>query len=257
MKVTLTHYTKNPITCIEEAAANCYNSSPSGGLIAKSCYKSGHESVFEFADFTFHVAGVSRSLLAQLTRHRIASYSVRSQRYCDEEYFTYVTPPDIKKYTELKQAYDAFMEVCNETYKTLVNNGVTKEDARMILPNACCTELEMKMNGRELMHFCNERLCARAQWEIRELAKKIIIELEFKAASLEDNELSEFAKYLVPKCEAHGYNSCLEKISCGRHKKLNFDTISYEQLKDRAEFLQDKIDEVVKIIESAKKVGES
>lgn len=226
MNVSLTHYTQDPITCIEEAASNCYNSKPSKGVIAKSCYMSGHESVFEFADFTFHISGVSRALLAQLTRHRIASFAVRSQRYCDEDGFEYVTPESIKADEEKKTIYEDIMNHCKEAYKALVDKGVPKEDARMVLPNSCCTVLEMKMNGRELMHFCNERLCSRAQWEIRNLAIEIIREIKLTSIEVGDKELMEFTKYLVPKCEAKGFNICPEKNSCGRHpqytdRKLN------------------------------------
>ena len=83
MKVTLTRVTDRPVESIEEAASNCYDSkSSSNGKIMKHCHKSGHHSVLEFADFTFHVEGVSRALLAQITRHRIANFAVKSQRYC-------------------------------------------------------------------------------------------------------------------------------------------------------------------------------
>ena len=220
MKVVLTNYTKDPIACIEEAASTCYDSRPSHGEIVKKCYMSGHESVFEFADFTFFITDVSRALLAQLTRHRIASFAVRSQRYCDEKEFKYVLPPSIEKAGK-KDLYDSFMLACNETYSTLLACGVPKEDARMILPNACYTSLEMKMNGRELMHFCNERLCNRAQWEIRELANEIVKELKAAAETYFDYGLAEFTKYLVPKCEVRGYNICPENKSCGKHRKFS------------------------------------
>lgn len=220
MKVVLTNYTKDPIACIEEAASICYDSRPQRGEIAKKCYMSGHESVFEFADFTFFITDVSRALLAQLTRHRIASFAVRSQRYCDEKEFKCVLPPSIEKAGQ-KDLYDSFMTACNETYSALLACGVPKEDARMVLPNACSTSLEMKMNGRELMHFCNERLCNKAQWEIRELANEIVKELKATAETYFDYGLAEFAKYLVPKCEVRGYNICPENKGCGKYKKFS------------------------------------
>ena len=96
MKVTLTRVTENPVSAIEEAASNCYDSEPTGGKIMKSCYESGHHSVLEFADFTFHIEGVSRALTHQLVRHRLASYAQRSQRYCDEDGFKYVIPTKIQ-----------------------------------------------------------------------------------------------------------------------------------------------------------------
>lgn len=217
MEVTVTNYIKNPITAIETAACNCYDSAVTGGRIANACYKSGHHSVFEFSDFTFHVKGVSRALLAQITRHRLASFAVRSQRYCSEESFNYIIPDTIKNNEKALELYENFMKNCKSIYKFLQELDIPNEDARFVLPNACETEFELKMNGRELIHFFNERLCNRAQWEIRKLANKMIEALK----SLNDSEINIFLKYCVPKCEAQGYNICPERKSCGRHKTLS------------------------------------
>mgnify|MGYP002657758354 FL=1 len=93
MKVELVRYTNEPILAMESAASNCYDSNPSStGKIVKQCYNSGHLSVMEFAQFHFHIEGVSRALLAQITRHRTGKFEVRSQRYCIEDGFKYVTP---------------------------------------------------------------------------------------------------------------------------------------------------------------------
>ena len=213
MKVTLTRVTENPIGAIEEAACNCYNSEPTGGKIMKACYNSGHHSVLEFCDFTFHIEGVSRALTHQLVRHRLASYAQRSQRYCGENEFDYVIPSSIKKNEEAYKHYVSFMRECNELYEDLQKNGIPNEDARMVLPNACETVIEVKMNLRSLIHFMNERLCTRAQWEIRLLA------LEMKKCI--EAQYPELAEYLVPKCEIHkGMPFCTEHKSCGRHKTL-------------------------------------
>ena len=97
MIVKLTRITGDPVLAIEEAASNCYDSTPSkDGKILKHCVKSGHTSVTEFCNFTFHIEGVSRALLSQLTRHRHAGYAVRSQRYCSENEFDYIVPNTIK-----------------------------------------------------------------------------------------------------------------------------------------------------------------
>jgi thymidylate synthase (FAD) len=113
-------------------------------------------------------------------------------------------------------AFDRFSSILNvirRCYKQMIDLGIPKEDARYILPNACETTLVMTMNLRELMSFCNERLCSRAQWEIRCLANKIresVVEIMPEAATM-----------LVPKCErdnAHPF--CTEANSCGMHKKL-------------------------------------
>ena len=216
MEVKLTRVTYNPIDAVEEAACNCYDSKPTGGKIMKSCYKSGHHAVLEFADFTFHISGVSRALTHQLVRHRLASYAQRSQRYCGENEFNYVIPPSICKNEEAYKHYTNFMRECNELYEDLQKAGIPNEDARYVLPNACETTIEVKMNGRTLIHFFNERLCTRAQWEIRQIA------MMMKKCVKEHNEqCAEFAKLFVPKCEAHlGTPFCTERSTCGRHPLL-------------------------------------
>lgn len=217
MEVTLTRVTESPVLAIEEAASNCYDSKPTAdGRIMKSCYKSGHYSILEFADFTFHIVGVSRALLAQLTRHRLASYAVQSQRYCAKNDFEYVIPKSIRDNQEALECYTDIMDKINKSYAKLQSLGIQNEDARMTLPNACDTVLEVKMNGRELINFMNLRLCTRAQWEIRELAQKM------KKCIFEHNEqCAEFAKMLVPKCQIHTpFNFCTERNCCGAAPKL-------------------------------------
>ena len=221
MKVTLTRVTENPILAIEEAASNCYNSEPSGdGKIMKHCIKSGHTSVTEFCDFTFHIEGISRALSHQLVRHRMASYAQRSQRYCSEGCFSFVTPKSIESNVTAHLKYMDLMEKINHTYELLQELGIPNEDARMVLPNACETLIEVKMNLRALMNFMNERLCTCAQWEIRQLAlamKKVIVE-----------KYPELEEYLVPKCEKYGkeYGFCTETkqrkevMKCFRHPRL-------------------------------------
>lgn len=216
MNVELISYTADPVATIEEAASTCYNSTPTGGKIMNHCYKSGHHSVLEFAEFTFKISGVSRALTHQLVRHRCASYAQRSQRYCKEEGFDYVVPLSIKKNEEALNIYKELMKTISDTYSKLLTYDVSPEDARMILPNACATEICVKMNLRELIHFCNERMCSCAQWEIRMLASAMKKEVAKVSP--------ECAKYLVPKCESHfPYNFCTEtkKRSCGRHKVIS------------------------------------
>ena len=212
MEVKLTRVTYKPVDAIEEAASNCYDSEPSGGRIMKACYRSGHHSVLEFAQFTFHITGVSRALLAQLTRHRIASFAVRSQRYCSEDGFEYVIPPSIKENEKALDVYNALIGYINMQYKRLQEFGIPNEDARFVLPNACATTIEMSMNGRELIHFFNESLCTRAQWEIRALAYKMKMCLEE-----EGGQCAEFAKFARPKCKAYDEHTgmCPEHNSCG------------------------------------------
>lgn len=218
MKVTLTRVTENPILAIEEAASNCYDSKPTtNGRIMKSCYESGHQSVLEFADFTFHIEGISRACSHQTVRHRHASYAQRSQRYVEEDNFKYVTPMTIQVNAEALVKYIEHMTNCQNVYCALIELGIPAEDARYVLPNACETIIEVKMNGRELIHFMNERLCTRAQWEIRDLAKAMK-----KAVTERDEECAKFAQFFVPKCYAHSkYPLCTEHKSCGLAPKLS------------------------------------
>lgn len=216
MKVELIHYTNQPVNAIENAASVCYDSTPTEGRIMNHCYNSGHHSVLEFADFTFNIKGVSRALTHQLVRHRLNSYAQRSQRYCKETGFEFVTPPSIASNEEASKIYLDTMEYITKTYSKLLELKIPAEDARMVLPNACCSEICVKMNLRNLIHFCNERLCSCAQWEIRNMAKLMVKEV-LKVAP-------ELKPFLVPKCEAHApYCFCTEtkKRSCGRHPLIS------------------------------------
>lgn len=232
MKVELTRITKDPILAIEEAASNCYNSEPTGdGKIIKHCIKSGHTSVTEFCDFTFHIEGVSRALSHQLVRHRMASYAQRSQRYCSEDGFDYVTPYLIKTDADAWREYDELMCLIQDAYNNLQKLGIPNEDARMVLPNACTTCIEVKMNLRALMNFMNERLCSCAQTEIREMATKM--------RDVVIKEIPLLTDYLVPKCEKYGkqFGFCNESKSrsCGRHPRLEEifeDYYNYNDMKE-------------------------
>ena len=151
---------------------------------------SGHLSVFEHTNFTFGIEGVSRVLLAQLTRHRIASFSVQSQRYVSyAETFNYIIPPNISALgNEAVQEYERQMAQMHAWYQAwqrqLVAGEEGNEDARFVLPGACETRLIMTMNVRELLHFFALRCCNRAQWEIRELATQMLSLCKEKAPGL-------------------------------------------------------------------------
>ncbi|HNX61631.1 MAG TPA: FAD-dependent thymidylate synthase [Candidatus Limiplasma sp.] len=135
----------------------------------------GHESVLEHVSFTFLAEGVSRALLAQLTRHRIASFSVQSQRYVSyAKGFGYVVPPAVHALGEQAEAeYEDQMAQMQRWYEGWQQKLGSNEDARFVLPNACETRLLVTMNARELRHFFALRMCERAQWEIRALAEKM------------------------------------------------------------------------------------
>ena len=172
MKVTLIRYTQDADRLAGEAAALCYNGkNPEKSLDV--ALDGGHESVIEHAVFTFKIEGVSRVTLAQLTRHRLASYSVQSQRYCGADATDVVIPTSFagKSYCG---SVDALMMETAELYDSMVKDGIPEEDARYILPQGITTRLMMTANARELRHFFSLRCCNRAQWEIRELANEML-----------------------------------------------------------------------------------
>lgn len=179
MRVELIRYTPDPEMLAGEAAALCYNGkNPERSL--KHAMGNGHESVAEHASFTFLIEGVSRTLLAQITRHRLASFSVQSQRYVSyESGFGYIIPPKIKALGEEAVAeFERQMDVMHEWYirwrDKLGTDESGNEDARFVLPGACETRLMVTMNVRELRHFFSLRCCNRAQWEIRTMALEML-----------------------------------------------------------------------------------
>lgn len=202
MKVSLITHTPNPEKLVAAAAKFCYSPADTDaimdGLTPEKTAKFldmlvelGHESPVEHVTFTFAIEGVSRSLLAQITRHRIASFSVQSQRYVAENKFEYVVPPAIADGDELiREGFEDAMYFAQHAYAYLSGrlcgkymaagmsekDAVKKaqEDARYVLPNACTTKIMMTMNVRSLWNFFKLRCCNRAQWEIRELAWQML-----------------------------------------------------------------------------------
>ena len=190
LKVILLRHTLEPEETIALAAKLCYSKSTISDLKEKISQKDqsdfirklmdmSHESVLEHVSFTFGVEGVSRVLLAQLTRHRIASFSVQSQRYVSyENGFGYIIPDSIAALGE--ESVNRFREQMNtlekwytEWQKLLGKGEKSNEDARFVLPNACETRIILTMNVRELRHFFSLRMCSRAQWEIRKMAEEM------------------------------------------------------------------------------------
>lgn len=210
MKIKLLTRTPEPDRLVAAAAKLCYSAADVDTLLDGltdekierlhlTLRDAGHESPLEHASFTFAVEGVSRALLAQLTRHRLASYSVQSQRYVDKAEFDYIIPPAIEEYggavldeyiymmRRIQTSYD-FLRLELTKYHTaeLVDKGcaladaaakaekLANEDARFVLPNACDTRIIFTMNARELHHFFRLRCCNRAQWEIRAMADEML-----------------------------------------------------------------------------------
>lgn len=172
MNVTLMASTAWPDKLCGEAAAVCTDSTKYESAL-KHAVESGHTSVLEHAVFTFQVEGLSRAALAQLTRHRLASFDVQSQRYVKLDNLELVVPESFKKAGMEQVAIEQMMHSM-AMYKQLLEAGVPAEDARYVTPQAVPTKLVMTMNARELLHFFSLRTCNRAQWEIRELADEML-----------------------------------------------------------------------------------
>ena len=242
LQVELIQHTPDPERLVAAAAKLCYSqagidqiaqglSQPVIEDFLNMLGEIGHESPVEHITFTFGIAGVSRSLLAQLTRHRIASYSVRSQRYVNEKGFDYIIPPEIEAIPAAKELFLQAMEADQQFYEQLVallmekhqlsylQEGKTEkeaerltekqanEDARFILPNACETKIVLTMNARSLNNFFRQRCCNRAQWEIRALAIEMLKQVRTIAPVL--------FKRSGPACYSTG--KCPEgKMTCGK-----------------------------------------
>lgn len=187
MIVKLLKYTNEPERTCAIAGRLCYSAVGIEELTEKMTddkirdilnriIKSGHLSVLEHASFSFGIEGVSRALLAQLTRHRIASFSVQSQRYVrfDKKNIDFVIPPTIAKDEKLLTKYNEFLKMSQQYYNEFIQAGIPAEDSRYVLPNASSTKIVITMNARELRHFFALRCCNRAQWEIRNMSCQML-----------------------------------------------------------------------------------
>lgn len=244
MNVKLLAYTPEPEKVIATAAKLCYSSATidelHDGLDDHEKVKKfidmlmslGHESPIEHVSFTFGIEGISRACANQLVRHRIASYSQKSQRYVNEGGFNYVIPPSIERHPCLRGLFEAEMDHLQHKYdyvrsclvtEIMNDEGISKEaaekraneDARFLLPNACETKIVVTMNVRSLFNFFKHRCCNRAQWEIRAVAMemwRICMEIA-----------PDIFKYAGPDCVTKG--KCSEgKMSCGKPVNLIYET---------------------------------
>jgi thymidylate synthase (FAD) len=208
-KVTLITYTPNPEKTVAQAAKLCYSPASIEDIsenltdekvasFVEMISNLGHESTIEHVSFTFGIEGVSRSFLAQMTRHRIASYSVKSQRYVSESSFDYVIPPEIAAIPEANAEFISAMQEDQRHYEKLASilkekhikenvaagmdektacskaQKQANEDARFVLPNACETKMICTFNARSLHNLFSLRCCNRAQWEIRSVATQML-----------------------------------------------------------------------------------
>ena len=150
--------------------------------------------LWEHPQITFAIKGVSRSLMAQITRHRHLSFDVQSMRYVDFSDADFITPASLHESTHVSRErglsdlgestrdkwrgeYENPVDAAFDLYTSMVSAGVPKEDARMVLPIGTSVNITVSGNARSFLHLVNLRGKADAQWEIRELANEMLGEL--------------------------------------------------------------------------------
>lgn len=217
MEVSLLSYPNvDPVKICATAAHMCTNSDENHKLpkdftlveadkLVRRVLKMGHESIAEHVNLTFKISGISRACSHQLVRYRVASYSQQSQRYVHNEEPDYVVPSRIKELGQ-EDRFKQAMENAWAMYRALEIAGVHQEDARYVLPNATTTNITVTMNARELRHIARQRLCNRAQWEIRDLVRLMV------------DQVNEVAPVLLEDIGPACFNGdCPEgKLSCGK-----------------------------------------
>lgn len=224
IRCTLLSHTPEPEKVVSIAAKLCYSKSDVDGLVTgvlagndtekfiDKLKGMGHESPLEHVSFTFAIEGVSRTLTHQLVRHRIASYSQKSQRYVSENNFEYIIPPSIARDSQAKEKFENLMCTIRQAYNELASMDIPKEDARYVLPNATETKIIVTMNARSLFNFFSLRCCTHAQWEIRQLSNLMLVEVQKVAPILFKNAGASCKKGYCPEGER----------SCGLAPTLSF-----------------------------------
>ena len=163
---------------IEAAGRTCYQSEPKGdpeGFI-RMIIKRGHESVLEHIALTCRIV-TDRGISHEIVRHRIASYSQESTRYCCYKGDIGFIGIQLLSYNDeaiIKVAYEA----AEKAYHDLLNRGILPQIARCVLPNGLKTEIVMTMNLREWRHFFRLRTAPAAHPQMRALAIPMLDELK-------------------------------------------------------------------------------
>jgi len=174
---------------IELCGRVCYKSEEkiddeSSKKFVEDIIKRGHESVLEHVSFTIRFI-VDRGVSHELVRHRIASFSQESTRYCNyghENEVTFIKPmfwEEIRK--KNTEQYDTWLSSCKYSevsYLGLINNGSTAQEARSVLPNSLKTEVIMTANLREWRHFFKLRTPIAAHPQMREVTIPLLRELQ-------------------------------------------------------------------------------
>lgn len=207
-------YTKNPLTLMGTAASECWNSKPSA-RIGIECIESGHGRVLEYPEVTVVIDGYSARVIREIYTHIVGTSRLQSStRYIKYGEFDYIIPESIRKNEKALKEYILLIQVIQNTYKTLFDLGIPKEDIANILPLGMTSRMVLKINPRAILHMAEVRLCNRAYWEFRKFIKEFL-----DVVSKLDDEWAKICSYAKPKCEVYGY--CNERNSCGKYPKKN------------------------------------
>lgn len=228
MNVALLHMTP---PWVADMAARCCTSAEmpemsSATRAMEAACLSGHLSILEHMIVSFSIEGISRACSHQLVRHRLMTVSQQSQRYVSMDGFDYVTPASVRlsRDDHVEEVFDTYMSQTAELYEAMTKlQDIPQEDARAVLPNACCTNMVVTMNLREAAHICQLRTCARAQAECRTVAKDMSDQIKDR---LHHYGIFTLDKLFGPQCEALGY--CPEKKTCGKEPTLKELRDAYE-----------------------------
>ena len=173
MCIRLIRKTEDPSLLIQLACditqKNMFRGKEASEVLIKFLIDANHISLFEHVSTTWLIQDVSRSFLAQITRHRMASYTAASQHYQD-----YQDYPCIVDESMNKRYVDSFCADVDSQYAQLIDEGVPAQEARQILPNAKAVNILWTINVRSLINFLNLRLCERNVNEMKTFAFKIL-----------------------------------------------------------------------------------
>lgn len=187
LEINIVSYPVNYKEIIYQAGINCYGlevPKHNSNYVAETelnsfivkIIKNNHDSVLEHVNISIFIKNCTRSFMSQLTRHRLASYSIKSQHYVFHKDFLYDLPINAKT-TEL-------MTQIQLLYNELINTGIKKEIARDILPNCCLTNIFMTTNVREYRNIIIQRITHDNTEYMSQFAKQLLRELYLKLPEL-------------------------------------------------------------------------
>lgn len=173
---------------IEKAGRTCYKSEnriteESAKAFVRKLIERGHESVLEHESITVRFV-CDRGVSHEIVRHRIASFSQESTRYCNYSgnrfgnQITFIKPCFLEEGTGGYKLWKQAMFVAEKEYFELLNWGCTPQEARSVLPNSTKTEVVMTANLREWRHFLKLRTAKAAHPQMRELTVPLLHELQ-------------------------------------------------------------------------------